>query len=332
LDGALKGSALASIPFSSHQSNPKAENVKTLIQFGSKTEIRHQMATLGTSLTYAQHLQGETENLISVSARQEGSRSYRNIFIDKDASLSTLAKNVIVPDRQIKAISTYGIQYPGTAKMIDIITKQSSTTTTTTNSSTITTSSTTTTTYPTTTTNITNSPVFFIDYDSPSGIDDRATAVATQNNKRVRVINRIIGQVWAQYSHNTCGLLSYVLKKLQEGKVPGDSVTLEEEEHFLGRVLQGVDVIDSPNKAFHFDKSSGDCVSAHLFLKRQLKQETELGFMRWNIYEGGTHAILFGTNVDGSGFLIDFGGMREVVFTGGTGVFQFCSGYWESQC
>ena len=129
--------------------------------------------------------------------------------------------------------------------------------------------------------------------------------------------------MWAQYSHNTCGLLSYGLKKLQEKKAPGDSVTLEEGEHFLGRVLQGVDVIDSPNEAFHFDKSSGDCASVHLFLKRQLEQEAELGFMRWNIYEGGTHAILFGTSVDGSGFLIDFGGMREVVFTGGTGVFQF---------
>ena len=45
--------------------------------------------------------------------------------------------------------------------------------------------------------------------------------------------------------------------------------------------------------------------------------------MRWDIYEKETHVILFGTSADGSGFLIDFGGVREVIFMGATGVFQF---------
>lgn len=272
---------------------------------------------LGTSLTYAQRLQGATAHSISILVWKEGSKTYGNIFIDKDASLSRLAEVFTVPGRQIRAVSVYGIQYPRTAKIIDIIAEQSSSTMTTTSSSTITT---TITTSPTTTINTINSPIFFIHYDSPSGIDDRAIAIATQNNKRVRIINRIIGQVWERYSHNTCGLLSYVLEKLQEEKAPGDSFILEEGEHFISRVIQGADVIDSPDKAFHFDKSSGDCASVHLFLKRQLEKEAELNFIRWNIYEGGTHAILFGRSTAGSRFLRDFGGVREVIFTDTIGV------------
>jgi hypothetical protein len=100
---------------------------------------------------------------------------------------------------------------------------------------------------------------------------------------------------------------------LQKRKAPGDSITLEKEKHFISRVIQGVDVIDSPDETFHFDKSSGDCASVHSYLKRQLEQEAELNFMRWDIYERGMHAILFGTSADGSGFLINFGGMREMI-------------------
>lgn len=33
--------------------------------------------------------------------------------------------------------------------------------------------------------------------------------------------------------------------------------------------------------------------------------------------------MLFGTSTNGSGFLIHFGGVREVIFTGTTAVFQF---------
>jgi hypothetical protein len=44
--------------------------------------------------------------------------------------------------------------------------------------------------------------------------------------------------------------------------------------------------------------------------------------VRWDYYEDGTHVLLFGTSSDGAGFLIDLCGIREMMFTGGVGVFQ----------
>src|SRR5271167_1010806 len=102
----------------------------------------------------------------------------------------------------------------------------------------------------------------------------------------------------------------------------GKFVTLKDPEPFLLRVQSGVDQIDSRNSVFGWDSSSGDCSSVHYFLARKRDERNDLKPVRWNYDEGGIHALLFGTSPDGAGFLIDLDAVREVMFTGGVGVFQ----------
>jgi hypothetical protein len=249
------------------------------------------MSATGLPMTWAQRTATGILDSIAVKLWTEDWDSPQTRCFNKESTIQQIADSFVKPNRKLTNITSYGIAYPPSAKVIDIFKTD-----------------------PTAT--------LFVNHSTPTGIEPRTYALAMIHNAYVRSINEVLKTVWETYSHNTCGVVAYVIEELEEETMEGPFVTLRDAEHFIQGVQDGVNEIDSRGKVFDWDTSSGDCSSVHYFLKRKLGEKRDLKSVRWNYYEGGTHAILFGTSPDGAGFLIDLGGVREVMFTGGVGVFQ----------
>lgn len=253
-------------------------------------------AAVDTSATWAQKTAGKSSSakasvLVWV---EDWSYPQRHTF-DQDWTLDKVVRIFQKPQRSIASVSTYGLNFTKTTKLRDIIQPHPRDT------------------------------ILLITHDKVTGIQARERAFAANNLTYTRVINEIVKTHWEDYSHITCGLVAYVGARGQENNSTNDHLTLREVEDFITRIKEGKEVMDRAEEQFSWDQSSGDCAGGHVRLQTRLTNDVRIRGLKWMIHEGGTHAMIFGTGVDGSGYLIDIGATRMVMTTPGNGVYELVS-------
>jgi len=179
------------------------------------------------------------------------------------------------------------------------------------------------------------------------GIFLRDHVFADKRQKYTQIINERLKEHWESYSHCNCTLAGYTaaLLKTQTGRdqsitttkvesimsrLNGSGDKLSLETFFLGKqgedemIIEG-DVSKEIAKFLRWDSSSGDCSSSHIVFKEKLERDVRLPLIKWNVHHGGQHAMLVGTLLDSSTFLVDVGTIRECVSFPGSGVHQYSS-------
>jgi hypothetical protein len=138
-----------------------------------------------------------------------------------------------------------------------------------------------------------------------------------------RIINETISRYWETFSHSTCGMMGYAASILQV-KSPGIQMTRDMAEQWVINAIQEKKSMDDLIEAFfRWDMAARDCVTSHVVLMKTLKANQDLSDVRWRIYQGGGHGLLFGVLFDGSLLLIDVGTLRECVQFAGDGIINY---------